>query len=63
MKITADGFEAEVAELSASENFFQFLQERFKHVGGSTARFFLWSVGYRLTPTSEEKEWMEKSTN
>jgi len=36
------------------------LQEKFKHVGGSTARFFLWSVGYKLTPTSEEKEWMEK---
>src|SRR6266513_2769454 len=28
------------------------LQEKFKHVGGSTARMFLWSVGYKLTPTS-----------
>jgi 3-methyladenine DNA glycosylase Tag len=37
------------------------LEEKFKHVGGSTARFFLWSVGYKLTPTSEEKEWMAKS--
>jgi DNA-3-methyladenine glycosylase I len=37
------------------------LQEKFKHVGGSTARTFLWSVGYKLTPTSEEKEWMAKS--
>jgi 3-methyladenine DNA glycosylase Tag len=38
------------------------LQEKFKHVGGSTARFFLWSAGYKLTPTSEEKEWMSKNT-
>jgi len=34
------------------------LQKRFKHVGGSTARMFLWSVGYPLTPNSEEKKWM-----
>jgi len=38
------------------------LQEKFKHVGGSTARMFLWSVGYKLTPTSEEKEWLAKSS-
>jgi 3-methyladenine DNA glycosylase Tag len=37
------------------------LQEKFEHVGGSTARMFLWSVGYKLTPTSEEKEWRGKS--
>ncbi len=37
------------------------LQKRFKHVGGSTARMFLWSVGYKLTPTAEEKEWLAKS--
>lgn len=37
------------------------LQKRFKHVGGSTARTFLWSVGYKLTPTAEEKEWLAKS--
>jgi DNA-3-methyladenine glycosylase I len=37
------------------------LQKRFKHVGGSTARTFLWSVGYKLTPTSEEKEWLAKN--
>jgi DNA-3-methyladenine glycosylase I len=34
------------------------LQERFKHVGGSTARTFLWSVGHKLTPTAEEEKWM-----
>jgi len=38
------------------------LQEKFEHVGGSTARMFLWSVGYKLTPTSEEQEWLAKST-
>jgi DNA-3-methyladenine glycosylase I len=35
------------------------LQERFKHVGPSTARTFLWSVGHPLTPTKEEKAWMK----
>lgn len=34
------------------------LRERFHHVGPSTSRMFLWSVGYPLTPTSEEKKWM-----
>ncbi len=34
------------------------LHERFHHVGLSTARMFLWSVGYPLTPNSEEKKWM-----
>ncbi|MDA4132482.1 MAG: DNA-3-methyladenine glycosylase I, partial [Thaumarchaeota archaeon] len=38
------------------------LQEKFEHVGGSTARTFLWSVGYKLTPTSEEKEWLAQSS-
>jgi len=37
------------------------IQEKFKHVGGSTARMFLWSVGYKLTPTAEEKKWMSKN--
>jgi 3-methyladenine DNA glycosylase Tag len=37
------------------------LQERFQHVGGSTARTFLWSVGQRLTPTAEEKKWIAQS--
>ncbi len=34
------------------------LQERFQHVGPSTARIFLWSVGYKLTPNVEEKKWI-----
>jgi len=34
------------------------LQERFQHVGASTGRMFLWSVGYPLTPNAEEKKWM-----
>ena len=34
------------------------LQKRFHHVGASTARMFLWSVGYPLKPTAEEKKWM-----
>ncbi len=34
------------------------LQERFQHVGPSTARMFLWSVAYPLTPNAEEKKWM-----
>lgn len=35
------------------------LQDRFKHVGPSTARMFLWTVNYPLTPTAEEKSWMK----
>ena len=38
------------------------LQERFQHVGPSTARMFLWSVGHKLTPTTEEKKWMAHNT-
>ena len=34
------------------------LQQRFHHMGASTARMFLWSVGHPLTPTAEEKKWM-----
>lgn len=34
------------------------LQTRFQHIGPSTARTFLWSVGYKLTPNAEEKKWM-----
>jgi DNA-3-methyladenine glycosylase I len=34
------------------------LQERFHQMGPSTARMFLWAVGYPLTPNREEKEWM-----
>jgi len=35
------------------------LQEKFKHVGPSTARMFLWMVNYPLTPTKEERMWMK----
>ena len=35
------------------------LQERFRHMGPSSARTFLWMVGYPLTPTKEEKMWMK----
>ena len=34
------------------------LQTRFQHVGPSTARMFLWSIAYPLTPNAEEKKWM-----
>lgn len=34
------------------------LQKRFQHLGPSTARMFLWSVGFPLTPNREEKKWM-----
>ncbi len=34
------------------------LQTNFQHVGPSTSRMFLWSVGYPLTPNREEKKWM-----
>ena len=34
------------------------LQQRFQHLGPSTARMFLWSVAYPLTPNAEEKKWM-----
>lgn len=37
------------------------IQEKFKHVGQSTARMFLWSTGYDLTPNAEEKQWMAKN--
>jgi len=35
------------------------IADRFHHVGASTARMFLWSVGFPLKPTKEEKQWME----
>ncbi len=34
------------------------LQERFQHLGPSSSRMFLWSVGYPLAPNKEEKEWL-----
>jgi len=39
------------------------LQQKFKHVGGSTARMFLWSVGHDLTPNAEEKKWIVKNAD
>jgi len=38
------------------------LADRFHHVGPSTARVFLWSVGYPLKPTKEEREWWLPTT-
>ena len=35
------------------------LQEKFKHLGPSSARMFLWMAKYPLTPTKEEKTWMK----
>jgi 3-methyladenine DNA glycosylase Tag len=34
------------------------LQEKFQHLGPSTARMFLWSSAYKLTPNAEEKKWI-----
>jgi DNA-3-methyladenine glycosylase I len=34
------------------------LRARFKHLGPSTTRMFLWSSGYPLTPNAEEKKWI-----
>ncbi len=35
------------------------LQYKFKHMGPSTARTFLWAISYSLTPTKEEQQWMK----
>jgi len=40
------------------ERMLEAMQERFQHVGPSTARTFLWASGCELTPTREEKKWM-----
>lgn len=37
------------------------LQRRFKHLGPSTTRTFLWSTGHELTPNVEEKKWLATS--
>jgi DNA-3-methyladenine glycosylase I len=34
------------------------LQSRFKHLGESSSRTFLWMTGVKLEPTAEEKRWM-----
>jgi len=57
-------FKAYVASFGKDEGKLQEdIQEKFKHVGGSTARMFLWSVGYDLSPTAEEKKWMAKNSD
>jgi 3-methyladenine DNA glycosylase Tag len=37
------------------------LQKRFGHLGESSARMFLYMSGVKLTPTREERQWMERS--
>ena len=37
------------------------LQARFKHLGPSSSRTFLWMAGVKLEPTAEEKEWMARN--
>lgn len=39
------------------------IQERFSHVGPSSARTFLWMVDHPLTPTKEERQWMKGHSN
>lgn len=54
-----DSFKQYLAHFGMNEKEVQKdLQERFHHMGVSTTRMFLWSVGYPLTPNSEEKKWM-----
>lgn len=36
------------------------LQKRFRHLGPSSSRLFLWSAGYPLTPNAEEKMWLSR---
>ena len=36
------------------------LQGRFQQIGASTARMFLWSIGYPLKPNQREQEWMAR---
>jgi len=38
------------------------LQSRFRHMGASSARTFLWMAGVKLEPTAEEKTWMAKNS-
>jgi len=44
------------SEINLSEN----LQERFKHLGPSSARMYMWMIGMNLKPTAEEKAWLSK---
>ena len=38
------------------------LQSRFKHLGDSSSRTFLWMSGVKLEPTAEEKRWMANNS-
>ena len=44
------------SESDLSEN----LQERFDHLGSSSARMYMWMIGMKLKPTAEEKAWLSK---
>jgi len=37
------------------------LQSRFRHLGESSSRTFLWMSGVKLEPTEEEKQWMARN--
>ncbi|MFI5421565.1 MAG: DNA-3-methyladenine glycosylase I [Nitrososphaerales archaeon] len=37
------------------------LQTRFRHLGPSSSRTFLWMSGVKLEPTAEEKEWIARN--
>src|ERR1700730_314288 len=37
------------------------LQARFKHLGASSSRTFLWMAGVKLEPTAEEKRWIAEN--
>jgi len=52
MKQYVDSFGREEGRLQKD------LQVKFEHMGPSSARMFLWSIGYPLKPTKEEKAWM-----
>ena len=38
------------------------LQSRFKHLGESSSRTFLWMTGVKLEPTAEEKRWLANNS-
>jgi len=38
------------------------LQSRFKHLGESSSRTFLWMTGVKLEPTAEEKQWIANNS-
>jgi 3-methyladenine DNA glycosylase Tag len=37
------------------------LQTRFRHLGASSSRTFLWMTGVKLEPTAEERQWMARN--